>query len=183
MTSSQIKKGTRHFIAGQTYYVEALGRRNPNWIQVFKGTFQELRPSGAVVFSGKEAVANMRQDDLLGNPILDGYVYYKALPTSPTSKDRSRKAAVIQEMDEFHFVQKAEPIDQTPTISFMGEDYRKKRDSFYRTRKSKSRSMSKSQKSMSKSQKSRSKSRSMSKSQKSRSMSKSQNGSRSRSKN
>lgn len=152
MTSSQIKKGTHHFIAGQKYYVEALGRRKTHLIQVFKGTFQELRPSGAVVFRDKEAVANMRQDDLLGNPVLDGYVYYKVLPTSPTSKDRSHKAAAIQEMNEFHFVQKAEPIDQTPTISFMGEDYRKKRDSFYRTRKSKSRSRSRSRSQKSKTQ-------------------------------
>ena len=143
ITSSQINKRTKHFVVGQKYYVETLGRRKPHLIQVFKGTFQEIRPSGAVVFTDKEAVSNIREGDLFGNPILDGFVYYKAFPTSPTSEDRANKRATMKEMSQLHAEQKAEPIDTTPTyLSYRGEEYREGKRRFYETRRSKSKSKS-----------------------------------------
>jgi hypothetical protein len=125
ITSSQITRGTKHFVVGQKYYVEALDRRKPDWIKVYKGTFQEMRPSGAVVLSDKEPVANIREGEPLGNPILNGFVYYKAFPTSPTQEDLANKRATMKEMSQLHGEQKAEPFDTTPPyLSYRGEDYR-----------------------------------------------------------
>jgi len=126
ITSSQITKGKAHFVVGQKYYVEALGRKKTHLIKVYKGTFQEMTPSGALVLSDKEAVANIRwPDELLGSPTLNGFVYYRVLPTSPTQEDLANKRATMKEMSQLHGEQKAEPFDTTPPyLSYRGEDYR-----------------------------------------------------------
>jgi hypothetical protein len=56
--------------------------------------------------------------------------YYEVLYPTPTKLDIQNKKATISELRDFISEKKAEPHDETPTISFMGKDYRKVRDKF-----------------------------------------------------
>lgn len=56
---------------------------------------------------------------------------YYEVPLEPTSIDIKNKKTTIKELKSFINEKKAEPHDTTPSISFMGKDYRKTRDKFY----------------------------------------------------
>jgi hypothetical protein len=57
--------------------------------------------------------------------------YYEVLYPTPTKIDIKNKKSMMNELRDFISEKKAEPHDETPTISFMGKDYRKVRDKFY----------------------------------------------------
>jgi hypothetical protein len=56
--------------------------------------------------------------------------YYEVLYPTPTKLDIKNKKSMMNELRDFISEKKAEPHDETPTISFMGKDYRKVRDKF-----------------------------------------------------
>jgi hypothetical protein len=56
--------------------------------------------------------------------------YYEVLYPTPTKMDIKNKKSMMNELRDFIYEKKAEPHDKTPTISFMGKDYRKVRDKF-----------------------------------------------------
>lgn len=57
--------------------------------------------------------------------------YFEVLDPTPTKLDIKNKKSMMNELRDFISEKKAEPHDKTPTISFMGKDYRKVRDKFY----------------------------------------------------
>lgn len=56
--------------------------------------------------------------------------YYEVLYPTPTKIDIKNKKSMMNELRDFISEKKAESHDETPTISFMGKDYRKVRDKF-----------------------------------------------------
>ena len=62
-----------------------------------------------------------------------GFIYTEVLSISPTSKDRENKKKNIDDLKSFIDRKKLEPHDITPEdYPFLGESYRKLRDSFNR---------------------------------------------------
>lgn len=72
--------------------------------------------------------------------------FFEVIDFNPTELDFKNKNKTIGELSEFITQKRAEPHDETPSISFMGQDYRDARDSFYNKSQTRSRSNSSSKK-------------------------------------
>jgi hypothetical protein len=132
------KKGPisgRHLEAGKLYYIrDSRNKLNP----VYVGRY--VKP---VIYYNDNSVSynyNFEDVEYLVNPSkynqnprnTYGNIdkYYEVLYPTPTKMDIKNKKSMMNELRDFIYEKKAEPHDKTPTISFMGKDYRKVRDKF-----------------------------------------------------
>ena len=120
--------GKRTLEVGKDYYIqESRGKRKT----VYKGTFSGTNERGDYNnFQNIEFIVNPFKQ--VGKPFgfnnKNGFIFMDAM--EPTSKEKSMKNKTINELKEFISEKKMEPQDITPTISFIGQDYRTARDSF-----------------------------------------------------
>jgi hypothetical protein len=131
------KKATssRQLEVGKLYYIrDSRNKQNP----VYIGRY--LQP--VTYYNDNSTLYNYRFEDVkyLVNPskykqnpsTIFGNIpqYFEVLDPIPTKMDIKNKKDTLTELSEFIRVKKAEPHDSTPTISFMGKDYRKVRDKY-----------------------------------------------------
>ena len=131
---------------GKKYYIEDTSRKKDNLKTVFTGVFTHKSNYGYNNFEHVEFLVNPFGN--VGKPhgfnAKTGHKFMEIIDFNPTELDIKNKNKTITELHEFIHEKKAEPHDNTPPISFMGEDYRKARDNFYNRTSPKSRKSSKS---------------------------------------
>jgi len=117
---------------GKKYYIINTSTRDEKFIPVFKGTFTQ-KVGDRYDFSDVEFVVNPFNEG--GKP--NGFYNRRELKffevIEPGNFEINNKNKTILEMNEFINEKRAEPHDITPTISFMGKDYRKTKQNFYNT--------------------------------------------------
>lgn len=129
---------TKNLIPGKTYYIKNGVRKMKSQIDVYIGKFKNALtysdPYGKqhtfFNFTNTKALVKVQGNIVTGSYGKSGWIYQLALPTSPTDEDRKNKKTNIDELKDFIYEKKAEPIENSPSISFIGEDYRKAKDSF-----------------------------------------------------
>jgi hypothetical protein len=130
---------------GKKYYIQDTSRKKDNLKTVFRGVFTH-QSNGHNNFKDVEFLVNPFGD--VGKPhgfnAKTGHKFMEVIDFNPTELDIKNKNKTITELHEFIHEKKAEPHDNTPPISFMGEDYRKVRNNFYNKTSPKSRTSSKS---------------------------------------
>jgi hypothetical protein len=130
---------------GKKYYIEDTSRRNVNLKTVFIGIYTH-HANGYNNFDEVEYV--VAPFGVSGKPhgfnAKSGHKFMEAIDFNPTELDFKNKNRTISELHEFIHTKKAEPHDSTPPISFMGEDYRKAKHTFYNRSSSRSKSRSRS---------------------------------------
>ena len=55
----------------------------------------------------------------------------EVVDNKPTTMDIEHKTKNITELEEYIRLKRAEPHDETPTVSFIGKDYRKAKSRFH----------------------------------------------------
>lgn len=58
------------------------------------------------------------------------YKFMEVISDEPTSTDIQHKKENIQELQDYISLKRAEPHDETPTVSFFGKDYRSAKERF-----------------------------------------------------
>lgn len=128
-----------NLIPGKKYYIQDTKRKNDNLKTVFVGSYTH-QTNGTNYFDNVEFL--VAPFGAVGKPIgfnaKSGSKFMEIIDFNPTELDFKNKNKTLTELHEFIHEKKAEPHDKTPTISFMGEDYRKAKSSFYNKPRSKS---------------------------------------------
>jgi hypothetical protein len=128
---------------GKKYYIQDTTRKLDKYKTVYKGIFIEKR-GDSNIFSDVEFV--VAPFGTIGKPFgfnaKSGNKFLEIIDFNPTELDFKNKNKTLEELHEFINEKKAEPHDTTPPISFMGEDYRKAKHTFYNKSSSKSRARS-----------------------------------------
>jgi hypothetical protein len=135
---------------GKNYYIQDTTRKLKHLITVYKGRFSEKK-GDYNYFTNVEFVLNPLS---YGGPPSGfnnkkGNKFMEVIDFNPTELEINNKRNTMHEMNEFIKEKKAEPHDKTPTISFMGEDYRSARNKFYKRTGKKSTSLRRSSRSSS----------------------------------
>jgi hypothetical protein len=114
---------------GKKYYIINTSTRYEKTIPVLKGTFIQ-KVGDRYDFSDVEFVVNPFKEG--GKPT--GFYNRRELKfyevIEPGETEKNNKYTTINELNEFISEKRAEPHDITPTISFMGKDYRKAKKTF-----------------------------------------------------
>lgn len=120
--------GKRTLEVGKDYYIqESRGNRKT----VYKGTFSGTNERGDYNnFQNIEFIVNPHGHIVkpFGFNNKSGFIFMEVM--EPTSREKNNKNKTIKELNQFISEKKMEPHDITPTISFIGQDYRTVRDSF-----------------------------------------------------
>ena len=145
---------------GKKYYIQDTSSRNDNHKTVFIGVYTH-QANGYNHFNDVDFLVSPFGRG--GKPhafnTKSGSKFLEVIDFNPTELDFKNKNRTLTELHEFIHEKRAEPHDSTPPISFMGEDYRKAKHTFYnrsrsskssRSRSSRSRSRSSSRSSSSK---------------------------------
>jgi hypothetical protein len=128
---------------GKQYYIQDTSRRLKHLIKVYKGTFSEKK-GDFNHFINLEIVVNPDSRDTVkpsGFSNKSGFKFTGVIDFNPTELEINNKRNTINELNEFITEKKLEPHDKTPTISFIGEDYRTTKKHFYHRTGKKSNSM------------------------------------------
>jgi len=134
---------TKKLIPGKTYYIKNGVRKMKSQIDVYIGKFDKISQNGSsFYFDDVEYLVKVPTQIKTSGYGKSGWIYTEALPTSPTQEDHERKKIHVSEIKNFLNEKKAEPIDRRPSISFIGEDYRKARNAFNKGTRVRSRSKS-----------------------------------------
>jgi hypothetical protein len=155
-----LKKPSKELQPGKMYYIEDTNTRTKAHKSVRIGRFVgSYKPQPENIEYHK--FENVRN---LVNPFNNsaipfgfsskGKKFMEVIDFNPTELDIANKKNTISELSEFITQKRVEPYDETPTISFMGQDYRSARDRFYnksQSRSTRSRSNSSTRKSSRKS--------------------------------
>lgn len=137
---------------GKMYYIEERYAQ-PKFKYVFIGRYTEPRSNNnndkdiAYKFDDVKFVVNPFKN--IARPFAfypKNNTFFEVIDFNPTELDFKNKNKTIGELSEFITQKRAEPHDETPSISFMGQDYRDARDSFYNKSQTRSRSNSSSRK-------------------------------------
>jgi len=132
VNKTRLKHGRNYFIQ------ETRGNRKT----VYKGTFIGTNQRGDYNhFENVEFIVNPHKNR--GKPFgfnnRSGFKFLEIM--EPTSIEKSMKNKTINELKQFISEQRIEPEDITPSISFIGEDYRTARDRFNTTKTKRSSSL------------------------------------------
>jgi hypothetical protein len=145
-----LKKPSKELQPGKMYYIEDTNTRTKAHKSVRIGRFlASYKPeSENIEYHKFEDVKN------LVNPFNNsaipfgfsskGKKFMEVIDFNPTDLEIANKKNTINELNEFLTEKRLEPHDVTPSVSFMGEDYRNARDRFYNEHRSSSRSKSRS---------------------------------------
>ena len=124
--------GKRNLETGKNYYIQESKGKNK---AVYKGTYLSMNDKGDYNrFENVEFVVNPFNNRAtpFGFNNKSGFIFSEIM--EPTSKEKSMKNKTINELTEFINMKKAEPISITPEdYPYIGEDYRRTRDSFNKT--------------------------------------------------
>jgi len=132
----------RYLEAGKLYYIRDLRNKlNPVFIGRYLAPVKYLNDNSVLYNYRFEDVKylvnpskyNQNPSTTFGNVPQ----YFEVLDPTPTKTDIKNKNSMMNELNDFIHVKKAEPYDNTPNISFMGKDYRQKRRKFYKSSTSK----------------------------------------------
>jgi len=136
--------------SGKMYYIQERDA-SPKYKYVFIGRYTEPRSNNnndiAYKFEDVKFVVNPFKN--IARPFAfypKNNTFFEVIDFNPTDLDFKNKNKTIGELSEFITQKRAEPHDETPSISFMGQDYRDARDSFYKKSQTRSRSNSSSKK-------------------------------------
>ena len=136
-----------NLIPGKKYYIQDTTSKLDRRKTVFIGSYTH-QTNGNNYFDGVEFL--VAPFGSVGKPIgfnaKTGSKFMEVIDFNPTELDFKNKNKTLTELHEFINEKKAEPHDKTPTISFMGEDYRKAKSNFYNKSRSKSSNKSSSKK-------------------------------------
>jgi len=133
------KEPTKTLIPGKQYYIKNGRRKRNDYIDVYVGTFDKT--TYFTEYNGKKKeyfqfteLKYLVKPSWGGETISSGFaksgwIYMEVIPTSPTEEDIENKKDNMIELKEFIDEQKVLPVEK-PTISFVGENYRKAKKSF-----------------------------------------------------
>lgn len=134
-----------NLIPGKKYYIQDTSRKLDKYKTVFTGSYTHQK-NGSNYFDDVEFL--VAPFGAVGKPhgfnAKTGSKFMEVIDFNPTELDFKNKNKTITELHEFIHEKKAEPHDKTPNISFMGEDYRKAKSTFYNKSSSKKSSSKKS---------------------------------------
>ena len=135
---------------GKMYYIQERDAQ-PKFKYVFIGRYMEPISNNN---NDKDVAYKFEDVKFVVNPFKNiarpfGFIaksntFFEVIDFNPTELDIENKKNNISELHEFITQKRVEPHDETPSISFMGEDYRKARDRFYNKSQSRSSSRSRS---------------------------------------
>jgi hypothetical protein len=114
---------------GKKYYIINTSTRYEKTIPVLKGTFIQ-KVGDRYDFSDVEFVVNPFKEGGKHNGFYNRreLKFYEVI--EPGETEKNNKYTTINELNEFINEKRVEPHDITPTISFMGKDYRKAKKTF-----------------------------------------------------
>jgi len=133
------KQPTKNLIPGNQYYIRNGVRKRNDYIDVYVGTFDRM--TSFTKSNGKKSeyfqfteVKYLVKPSWGGSVVPSGFaksgwIYTEVIPTSPTEEDIENKKDNMIELKEFIDEQKVLPVEK-PSISFVGENYRKAKKSF-----------------------------------------------------
>jgi len=117
---------------GKFYYIRnpKPQRLNPIDHDVYIGRFKE-KNGDYFDFENIEILVSKHSNNIKPFSVKsEAYIFMEVIDDKPTSKDIQRKKENIEEIIEYIRLKRAEPHDETPTVSFFGKDYRKAKERF-----------------------------------------------------
>lgn len=116
---------------GVLYYIQDIAHPLSRDHDVVVGRFLEER-NNAYYFENVDVLVSRFRNR--GKPFafdkVPRFLFMKVLDIKPTTPDIKRKEALLGEMKEYIDMKRAEPHDETPSVSFIGEDYREAKERF-----------------------------------------------------
>jgi hypothetical protein len=128
ISGSSLKPGTMYYVHNRR------SDSNPVYIGTYVGPVYYYNDNSTSVnykFDNVKYLVNSSKYRNEPRGVFGSLEQYFEVVVEPTSMDIKHKKTTIKELKSFINEKKAEPHDTTPSISFMGKDYRKVRDKFY----------------------------------------------------